>query len=107
MLIYDGVLNRRTSEWIMSMLEKYPCVVELIRIPDYGWIEENLPIYRVGERSAMGSSYTRETRLYGTINNESTGTIFFFTPNINDHNKILKGCENLIVNKNPFKTVLK
>jgi hypothetical protein len=107
--VYDGALSPRVIESILDAMRKYPFPVEMKRPPSYEWTEANLPMYDSTGEDCMGNVYPKRTRMYCIVVKNFPGYedgCFFFLPNGADKQRVLDGCPDLVINPNPFVTVI-
>lgn len=98
-----GVLSQRELDYIPDMLKKYPFAIELKHSLNHKWTNENLLLYDDVAEDCMGNNYSRKTQMWGYIQREDSG--FMFLKSKKEYQLIVDTFPELIIDKNPFKTI--
>jgi hypothetical protein len=106
--VYDGVLTQFVVDWIKSLCQQYPFVIELSRLPENwnDWQNTNLVEYQYTEKNISGNEYTRKTKMYSLLSNDGSGTKFLFLKSLEEYKAVLRDFREFVVSDKPFKTIV-
>lgn len=101
---YSGFLSEHTASSVKSFGKKYLHVLEITRLPyDWSeWHEQNLVDHHIRDRDTDAD---RITKMYGTVRNNEE-SLFLFLSSKNEKDLFVKAFPNLIINENPFTTII-
>ena len=104
LLFKHGALSTQQQNWAQSALDKYPYSVLLNSHLDYDWSKQNLLEHIIHEISCFGVPYTRKSQMHMSFAC-SVGMLYFFCDK-RDYDKVCE-LKNIVVDSNPFMTILK
>jgi hypothetical protein len=105
--LYDGALSPQTADYIHDMMKRYPYPLELSAFP--GKRMPKMPEYPLIREGCMGEPYASTSAMWGLVHkdfsNQSAGCfLFLYSPA--EKKMVEEAVPDLIVNADPFKTVI-
>lgn len=105
--LYDGAISPDTANSIRSMMERFPYPLELREFP--GKRMPKMPDHPIMREGCMGESYASTSAMWGLVHkdfsNQGAGC-FLFLCSPEEKKMIEDSVPDLVVNSNPFKTVI-
>lgn len=113
-LLYDGVLDASTAEYVASLARSYPYIVEVSPVDESfwahfrEWADKTLDVHSVPtESGSSGETYIKRTHLWGTVSkNNEADTRFICFNTQREKDAFVAEFQNVNINSNPFRSVI-
>ena len=104
--LFDCPISKDNSRDIQTAFRKYESVLHITKLPDdfFNWTHKNLVKYPMVSESCMGEPYTRFVNNYTVIYLDDS--ILLFLKSALEKQLIIDNFPEIIINKNPFKTII-
>lgn len=109
-IIYDGVLQDRTVEYIDSLLHNFGEVLEMYKLPDgwTEWSEANMEDYVTIAEDCQGQPYGHKSKSYGLVRRNDPGEpLFVFFKTRKEKQLVMDAFPDLVLNESPFTTIIR
>jgi hypothetical protein len=102
---YDGIIDEAHAEWIPSLINKYPYVIEVNGLMDPQLIHNVLTVHTYTVDSDFGLGEQRTGILYGTTGvSENSDKRLYFFKTLRDKDLFFSTFDEHVLNYDPIKT---